>query len=175
MNRAIRLPYTREEMENEALKYKTRNEFCVKSRGQYNAARRRKILDQICKHMPIVSNDSILEKELFSILKDPYPSATKLRDYKVSIPKKPWIKGFEIDVYIPELKRGIEFDGTYHHSINGLRRSHKKWPEDQLKNYHKIKDSYFKTKGIDILHIKEEDWLKNRKRCIKKILFFLRK
>jgi len=35
-------------------------------------------------------------------------------------------------------------------------------------------DRYFKSKGIDILHIKEEDWVKDKDRCIKQCFLFLK-
>ena len=92
---------------------------------------------------------------------------------KVKIKIKPHIQRFEIDIYVPELNKGIEFDGTYHHSFDGLRRSRKHWPVKDVKNYHKIKDSWFLSTGIEILHIKEKDWMENKEKCIKKCFDFL--
>lgn len=43
--------WTEENCRLEALKYKTRNTFCVNSSGAYNAARINKWLGDICKHM----------------------------------------------------------------------------------------------------------------------------
>ena len=53
----------------------------------------------------------------------------------------------EIDVYLPELKIGFEFNGLYWHS-----------EECKDKNYHLNKTNYFKEKGIRIIHIWEDDW-----------------
>lgn len=102
-----------------------------------------------------------------------YPKIVKLKDYKVKIEGKPHIKRFEIDIFVPELNKGIEFDGIYWHSIAGLKRSRKHWPLEDLENYHQIKDTYFLGKGIKILHIKEQDWLKNKEECVKKCFQFL--
>ncbi len=53
----------------------------------------------------------------------------------------------EIDIYLPELKLGFEFNGLYWHS--------EKYKE---KSYHLDKTNYFKEKGIRIIHIWEDDW-----------------
>jgi len=45
------LKWTKNNIQTEALKYNTRSEFQCKSRTAYNAARRYKILDEICSHM----------------------------------------------------------------------------------------------------------------------------
>ena len=55
---------------------------------------------------------------------------------------------YEIDIYLPELKLGFEFDGLYWHS--------EKFKE---KNYHLDKTEYFKKKDIRIIHIYEDDWV----------------
>lgn len=55
--------------------------------------------------------------------------------------------GFEIDIYLPELKLGFEFNGLYWHS-----------DEHKNKNYHLFKTNHFKDKGIRIIHIWEDDW-----------------
>ncbi len=53
----------------------------------------------------------------------------------------------EIDIYLPELKIGFEFNGLYWHS--------EKFKE---MNYHIDKTNYFRDKGIRIIHIWEDDW-----------------
>lgn len=81
----------------------------------------------------------------------------------------------QVDIYIPELKLGVEFDGNYHHSFEYMRGCKKKvkWSDDDIRNYHEIKDTWFLTKGIAVLHIKEKDWLENKQACIQKCLDFL--
>ena len=55
----------------------------------------------------------------------------------------------EIDIYIPELKIGIEFDGIYWHSEeNGVD-----------KNYHLNKTIECENKGIRLIHIFEDEWV----------------
>ena len=58
--------------------------------------------------------------------------------------------GKEIDVYLPGLKLGFEFNGLYYHS-----------DKFKDKNYHINKTEYFKERGIRIIHIWEDDWLFN--------------
>lgn len=55
---------------------------------------------------------------------------------------------YEIDIFIPDLKIGIEINGIYWHS-----------ELFKDKNYHLMKKEYFKDKGIDIIQIWEDDWL----------------
>jgi very-short-patch-repair endonuclease len=164
-----------ERIVKEALKYKSRSEFFKNSPKEYYAASDRKMLDQICSHMKYKSGVSFLEENLSNIIKKFYPSIKKLRDRKVKIEGKAYIKGFDIDIFIPELNLGIEFDGDYHHSFEYMRKCKKKskWTDNDIRNYHEIKDAYFLSKGIKILHIKEEDWLKNKENCVQKCLIFL--
>lgn len=118
--------------------------------------------------------ESKAEKELFSIIKAVYPNTKKLRS-KFSIDLKPFIKRFEIDIFVPELKRGIEYDGRYHHSFKKMRadRSKKLWTDEDILDYHGIKDRAFLSIGIQILHIKEEEWKLDKENCIKRCFDFL--
>ena len=52
-------------------------------------------------------------------------------------------------------------------------KSKKNWPDEAIQNYHQIKDAHFLSKGIKILHIKEENWNKDGQACIYKCLEFL--
>lgn len=56
-------------------------------------------------------------------------------------------EGFEIDIYLPEIRIGIEFNGLYWHS-----------ELFKKKNYHLDKINYFKERGIRVIHIWEDDW-----------------
>ena len=60
---------------------------------------------------------------------------------------------FEIDCYIPELKMGIEYNGIYFHSSNGINK--------KPKNYHFKKSKIALTElGIDLIQIWEDKWKK---------------
>jgi hypothetical protein len=102
---------------------------------------------------PIGDQKSIKEKELLDFIKNIY-SGKIISSYRDSL---------EIDIYLPELKIGFEFNGLYFHS--------NKFKE---KNYHLDKTNYFKEREIRIIHIWEDDWIfKNDiiKSQIKNILY----
>jgi hypothetical protein len=170
-----RFKWTLKKLREEALKFKTRGEFQEKSCAAYIIAYRKGIefLDDICSHMENGTNSSKAELYLLDIIKKHYPKTQKLMDRKVKIENMPNIHGFEIDIYVPELRKGIEFDGLYSHSIEGLKRGRPKWSNTELSNYHETKDFWFLSKNIEILHIKEEDWKNNKENCIQKCFMFL--
>ena len=86
---------------------------------------------------PILENSSIKEKELFLFIKSIYTDEI-INSYR---------DGLEIDIFLPKLNIGFEFNGLYWHS------------EEKLdKNYHLNKTMYFREKGIRIIHIWEDDW-----------------
>lgn len=70
-----------------------------------------------------------------------------------------------LDFYIPELKKVIEFDGTYWHGEVG--RGNKE--ADKLRD-----EEILKTEKVDeILHIKERDWNESPEKVIDECLEFL--
>lgn len=165
--------WTHEKLSEEALRYTTRTEFFNKSQSAYSIAALNGLLDEICGHMKRSGNISLPQSALFDTIKSIYPNAKTLRRRNIKMVDKPHIKGFDIDIYIPELMKGIEFDGRYWHSELGLKRSRKHWPEEDILNYHRIKDEYFKIHGIEVLHINEKDWIDNAQKCIDECLAFL--
>lgn len=71
---------------------------------------------------------------------------------------------YELDIYIPELKLGLEVNGMYWHSTEG-----KYLLTSKNKTYHFDKWKAYKESGIHLLSIFEQDWvLKNDK--VKSIL-----
>ena len=57
-------------------------------------------------------------------------------------------KEYELDIYLPELNLAFEFNGLYWHcEIN------------KPNNYHKDKSDICDKKGIQLIHIYEDDWL----------------
>jgi len=169
------MPYTLEEIKDAIKKCSSRGELHNKYPSIYNIAYKRGDYEDLCSNMPFSKRFSVPEREILDAVKSIYKNTIKIRDMKVSISDKPYIYGFEIDVYVPELKRGIEFDGTRYHSFEFMRNdSHKsKWSDEDVRNYHQLKDDWFASKGIKILHIKEEDWVLNKEDCIRRCLSFL--
>lgn len=80
-----------------------------------------------------------------------YKSQNDVFDYISSIYKGDVVKyrdnKYEIDIYLPEMKIGFEFNGLY-------------WHSELFKNsdYHSDKRSYFMDRGIRIVNIWEDDW-----------------
>lgn len=101
----------------------------------HNRIRSKLPLCTIC--YPLNENVSIKEKELGLFIKENYSNEI-IFGYKDKI---------EIDIYLPDLKIGFEFNGLYWHS-----------EVNKSKNYHLEKTNYFKDKGINIIHIWEDDW-----------------
>ena len=67
----------------------------------------------------------------------------------------------ELDVFIPSLNKAIEFNGQYWHSFDGT------------KERDKVKAEQCRKQGIDLLVIKEEDWLKDKEACLTQVKNFL--
>ena len=57
----------------------------------------------------------------------------------------------ELDIYIPSKKLAIEFDGLYYHSELFVN-----------KNYHLDKTNECNKKGIDLIHVYEDDWVEHK-------------
>jgi len=86
---------------------------------------------------PINSSISYLEIELYNFIKYSYNNEV-IQSYR---------DGLEIDIYLPDLKLGFEFNGLYWHS-----------EEQKNRSYHIDKTNYFKDRGIKIIHVWEDDW-----------------
>jgi hypothetical protein len=172
-----RLYRTDEELQTVALLYLYRSDFQKYDRQAYESAwnRGNDFLDKVCSHMKPSNGSSDPEREILAITKNYIPTAKKFRDGKVKIEGKPYIKGFEIDIFVPDLNLGIEFDGTRYHSFEYMRKDRRKsqWSDEDIRNYHGIKDGWFASKGIRILHVKQSDWIENKQNCIQECLKFL--
>lgn len=61
------------------------------------------------------------------------------------------VKGYELDIYLPEYNFAIEYNGLYWHSeANG-----------KDKNYHKTKADIVRSTGITLFQVWEDDWFQN--------------
>ena len=88
---------------------------------------------------PISSGFSIDEKKVFSFIRENF-NGEIVENFKLN--KK------EIDIYLPDIKIGFEFNGLYWHS-----ELHKS------KSYHYDKYEFFKNNNIHIVNIWEDDWI----------------
>jgi hypothetical protein len=110
--------------------------FEIKSDDYFGRIKANNKLCTIC--YPISNSSSIKETMLFNFISEKYNGCIE-NNYRDK---------YEIDIYLPELKLGFEFNGLYWHS--------NKFKD---KNYHLDKTNYFKEKGIRIIHIYEDDWI----------------
>lgn len=98
-----------------------------------------------------MSGISYEEKEILDFIKSIYNDEIIENSKKVIYP-------LELDIYIPKKNVAIEFDGLYWH--NELSKD---------KNYHLNKTIACESKGIDLIHIFEDDW-KYRKEIVKSMI-----
>ena len=75
----------------------------------------------------------------------------KIFRQEITVNRRDVLNGQEIDIYIEELKLGIEINGIYWHSS-----------KFKDKNYHQDKTKLAKSLGIKLIHIFEDDWYLNR-------------
>ena len=83
------------------------------------------------------SGSSLKEKELLNIISNYTKVDSNNRDM-----------GFEIDIYLPDHKIGIEFNGLYWHS-----------DIYKDKKYHLNKTTKCSEKGIELIHVWEDEWV----------------
>lgn len=103
-------------------------------------------IDEFMKNWNIIKHKfySKSEKYLLSKIKEFYKD-------KIIVNSRSIIKPYELDIYLPDLKLAIEYNGTYYHSIEmGI-----------SKTYHLQKSLLCKNLGIRLIHIYEfEDFNK---------------
>lgn len=108
---------------------------------------------------PICANSirvSAPEKEIFDFILQHAPDAVQ-SDRKV-------LGGKEIDIYIPSLNIGVEYNGLIMHSeLYGKERS-----------YHHKKSALSESKGIRLVHIWGDEWSDNRLWCENYLMRLLR-
>jgi hypothetical protein len=156
---------------SEALKYNMIIEWVNGNNDSYMSAHRHGWIEKCIGHMKRKGGKSKEEKELTAAIKINFPSV--ISKFFKSNPEKFIQKRFQIDIYDPNLNIGIEFNGTYWHSLEGLKRSRKHLTDDQIKNYHNYKRSFFASIGIQYLEINESDWLKDKQACIDRAINYL--
>lgn len=96
---------------------------------------------KICtKCYPINDTSSLSELELYEFIGENYEGEIIANDRNI-------INPYEIDVYLPELKLGFEFNGVYWHS-----------EKFKNKNYHLDKYNNCENNNIRLISIWEDDW-----------------
>lgn len=89
---------------------------------------------------PIENSSSLGQLEIESFIRTIYSGNIITNDKSI-------LKPYEIDIYLPELNIGIEYNGLYWHSEK-YRKS----------NYHQTKNKTSEDKGVRLISIWEDDW-----------------
>lgn len=83
------------------------------------------------------------EKELVEYVKSLYKGTIIYNDRKI-------LEGKELDIYLPELNLALEYNGAFWHSESTLK--------TKAETYHLNKTSAAEGRGIQLLHINEDEW-----------------
>ena len=116
--------------------------------------------EQGCRCPICDEKSSKAEKEILKIVKQLLPDEDVIENDRTQIINPLTGYNLELDIYIPKLKKAIEFNGTYWHS------------SDYSKYKDSVKVKQCKEKGIDLLIINEQDWLDNKNEIIEKLNLF---
>jgi len=106
---------------------------------------------------PISENSSISQMEVYNFIKEVYNG-------EVILDCKNIIKPYEVDIYLPDIKLGFEFNGVWWHS--------EKYKNE---NYHLMKYNLSVSNDINLVTIWEDDWVTKRDICKSFILNKLEK
>ena len=126
--------------------------FLIKDCSEYfntgtNWVNQKKLLFNIIE--PNKQNQELEQFDVFNFIKAIYKGEI-LYNKRTIIPPQ------ELDIYIPEKKLAIEFNGIYWHSVNN----------GTNKNYHQQKSKLCREKEIRLIHIYEDEWNDEHKREI---------
>lgn len=100
-------------------------------------------------------NQSTGEKDVLSFIKGVYRGVVEENAWVLENFKDPSKKKMELDIYLPELKLAVEYNGVFWHSV-----------DRKGKGYHIQKRKACEKQGIRMLSIWECDWQDSRKRPI---------
>lgn len=124
--------------------HKCNKDFEITSSLLYQRYTKHKI--EICINCnPLNNRISNGHNEIFSYLKE-------LGVENIILNNRKLIPPYEIDIYLPDYKLGIEFNGLY-------------WHSELVKNdpeYHLNKNKMCNDMGIKLIHIWEDDWIYKR-------------
>ncbi len=121
---------------------------------------KKKTITQIGKELQFSASGLLkkLRKSSINIIKFPSSSFEKeINDFidvdNVKMNGRKIIPPYEIDIYLPEYKLAVEFNGLYWHSSYDLK------SDNKLKKYHLMKTEMCEEQNIQLLHIFENEWL----------------
>ena len=86
------------------------------------------------------------EKDFLKYIRSIYSGSILENDRKVLGSK-------ELDIYLPELKLALEYNGEYWHKLR----------EERNPGYHSLKENLCKERGIKLINVSDKDWRHNKK------------
>lgn len=87
--------------------------------------------------------------------------------YIVKSNNRSMIKPYELDIWIPSLNKAIEFNGKYWHYDQSNTRC-------KPRGYHAMKSNLCREKGIRLLHLREDLWIRDKEKMKSIIIKFLK-
>ena len=113
-----------------------------------------------CPKCSYINKSSKPEKIIVEYVKTIY-SGTILENDRTQV-KNYWTgKNLELDIFLPDVRKAIEFNGEYWHS------------SDKAKWYDEMKKKQCIKKKIDLFIINERDWINNKENCLEEIKKFI--
>ena len=126
---------------------------CIKCGNEFEDDIANGTIPRCTKCLPLITGNSNLEKEIISWLYNLTILRLKEKERSLIHPK-------ELDIYLPDHKIAIEFNGLYWHSEIANKKD---------KNYHLNKTNSCKAQDIQLLQIFEDEWL-NKQSIVKSII-----
>jgi hypothetical protein len=123
------------------------NSFTISKQLLYLRNKKERLICTNC-NPKIGNNISVTEKELLNFIRDNYQGEI-IENYKDK---------YEIDVFLPEINLGFEYNGLWFHSVNF-----------KNKFYHQEKYLHFRNKNISVVNIWEDDWA-NKKDIVESMI-----
>jgi len=115
---------------------------------------------QRCPLCSFIDNKSKPERRVVEFVKNIYDGLIIENDRSV-IHNPLTNKMLELDIYLPELNKAIEFNGDYWHHKEDVKR----------RDIEKIKQC--EEKNIELLVVEEKDWIDDKEGCLNKIKNFI--
>lgn len=119
-----------------------REETCLDKYGVSNPFQIEEVIRKILGSRNFISKPELELKDYVQSIYD--GEVTRANDGK-----------YELDIYMPDKRVGIEYNGNYWHSL-----------KNKSKTYHYDKSRHYEEKGIRVIHIWEYEWNNPRQRPI---------
>lgn len=111
-----------------------------------------------------ISNTSRAENEIYNFCKN-YLSKEIIKQDRTLVPSPNTKFFYEIDIYIHDLRLAFEYNGRYWHNDENLIARSKGYFKNS-DEYHQYKTDECLKKGVKLIHIDEDYWIKDRNKVL---------